>query len=239
MKKKNFLKNNKAKLLMLALPFVVALAMIYFVTDLSQLQMAKKVYKANTEDLAGTVQLASDNNIKVIYPNLIKNNLVYVLSKENALCADYANTTKKGIFGFRCRTLRSLFRGIWTQKIDTKGYGKLRVDARLNFAECGYNGVNSEDAVDLMILSSDPNRELSAECNHHLPQDKWHWCSIDNTDERVMTHCGLDRCSESKNCNMDIDVRGKDEVYMIFRVSDDWFADVEGTLSGVKITLIK
>jgi hypothetical protein len=38
---------------------------------------------------------------------------------------------------------------------------------------------------------------------------------------------------------MEVDVSGRDAIYLLFSVSDAWVADIEGDLSGVEVTLIK
>ncbi|MBU4421636.1 hypothetical protein L6259_03070 [Candidatus Parcubacteria bacterium] len=193
------------------------------------------------------IHLASSNLSKSYNPNLSGNIGVYIMSKKRARCQDYRNTLKPGFFAFRCRTENSIWRGFWTKKIDVKGFSKLRVEASLgvrdytgSFAKAGYSGVSLEDAVDLIAFSIDPNIELANECNHVVGDDLW-WehCLVTNKDAGVMAHCGIPQYDASKSCDMTLNVADKDAIYMTFAVHDDWFADIEGTLSNMKITLTK
>jgi len=196
-----------------------------------------------------------NNNIPVISPtpakifslDLYKDNRVYVMSKEGAPCNDYKNTMFTRTFAFRCKTLRAIYRGLWTKEIDVTGYSHMQINANLKvnnytkkyFSDCNYNGVTDDNSLDLIALSKDPNPKLSEECNHVVGEDRWQHCSITNADDSAITHCGLPQCTTSKNCEMNIDVTGKKSIYLLFSVADNWFADVEGALSNVDIRLTK
>ncbi|PIR66487.1 MAG: hypothetical protein COU51_03655 [Parcubacteria group bacterium CG10_big_fil_rev_8_21_14_0_10_36_14] len=255
-KKKN--KKNKfnfflgrAKWLLSTVFFIVIISLAYIGAVANEVALGKD--NANTvaysvdNNVDEYIQLASSDLLKSYNPNLSRNIGVYIMSKKGGRCQDYRNTLKPGIFAFRCRTKNSIWRGFWTKKIDVKGYSKLQVQAVLGVkdytgssAGCTYSGVSREDAVDLIAFSTDPNIELSNECNHVVGDDLW-WnhCLVANNDVGVIAHCGIPRCDASKSCNMTLDVAGKDVVYLTFAVHDDWFADIEGTLSNMEITLIK
>lgn len=172
---------------------------------------------------------------------------VYVFSKKTGPCKDYSNNVLSSAFSMKCKTASALWRGMWTKKIDVAGYKKLRIRASLQvndytdyFAECGHKGVNRDNFVDLMVLSSNPEPKLDAECNHVVWQDRWaSECSINSQDPSVITHCGIPRCSSSRSCDMEIDVTGREAAYLLFAVTDAWTADIEGELSGVEVTLTK
>lgn len=172
---------------------------------------------------------------------------VYVFSKKTGPCKDYSNNVLSSAFSMKCKTDSALWRGMWTKKVDVAGYKKLRLKASLQvndytdyFAECGHKGVNRDDFVDLMILSSNPEPKLDAECNHVVWQDRWaSECSINSSDPAVITHCGIPKCSSNRSCDMEMDVSGREAVYLLFSVSDAWAADIEGELSGVEISLTK
>jgi len=192
------------------------------------------------------IALASSSASVVDSLNLSNNIGVYVYSKKTGPCKDYSNTVMSKQFSMRCKTANALWRGQWTKKIDTAGYSKLRVKASLDvneytnyFSECGYKGTNRDDFVDLIALSSDPEPTLNAECNHVVPEKEWSKCFIKNTDPAAITHCGIPKCSSSKSCDLEIDINGREAIYLLFSVSDSWLADVEGVLSNAEITLTK
>lgn len=146
----------------------------------------------------------------------------------------------------RCKSASALWRGMWVKKIDVAGYSKLQLKASLKvndytdyFAECGHKGVNRDEFTDLIILYSDPRPKLDAECNHVVGEEKWSDCSVNFRDPSAVKHCGVPKCSSGKSCNMEVDVSGRDAIYLLFSVSDAWVADIEGDLSGVEVTLIK
>ena len=192
------------------------------------------------------VTLASSSAPSVSYLTLSNDVGVYVLSKKSGPCKDYRNTFKSNAFGFRCKTDNAFWRGYWTKKIDVAGYSKLRINAYLEvndytdyFAECGHKGTNRDDFVDLIALSSDPEPKLDAECNHVVGPEKWSECYIDNKDVSAVAHCGVSKCSSGRGCNMEIDVSGREAMYLLFSVTDAWTADIEGVLSNVEISLTK
>lgn len=235
----------------LATSVMIILLLVGLALEMRTQKTARANNKLSLSEIAGEIKnskISVPDSSKTFFPNLSRNNGVYVLSKDAAPCEDYKNTTKSKTFAFRCKTLRSIYRGYWTKKIDVSGYSRLRVNAQLGvknytntyFAECGYRGVNSDNSVELMLLSTDPNIELENECNHEVGEDKWSsHCFISNEDTDIITHCGIPQCSASKSCDMQIDISGQKEIYMLFSVVDDWFADVEGSLSNVEVTLTK
>lgn len=237
---------QKKKWFLFGLPFVVIFISTFLIFEF---KADVKVQGESESTPVAVIQSAKDasETQKVIRPILSDWDGVYVLSKKAAPCKNYDNTTIANRFSFRCRETRAIYRGIWTKTIEVKDYNKLQLSAYLGvknhtdnyFAECGNGGVNSNNSVDLMVLSHDPDKELSAECNHEVGEEKWHHCLIENNDKHVITHCGISKCASSRGCNMEIDVSGKNEIYLLFRVDDNWFADVEGILSDVKITLTK
>ncbi|MFC1612230.1 hypothetical protein ACFL29_00035 [Patescibacteria group bacterium] len=248
MKNKIVFSTGRAKWFLFAIAFIAVGVSVYFLMGYKQQKIARSKIDSTTNlTVQSDKEQADADSSKVFYPNLSSRNGVYVLSKSAAPCGDYQNTTRSSIFSFRCKTLRALYRGLWTKTIDVDGYNKLRIEANIKvknhtdnyFAECNYRGVNSNNSVDLVALSSDPNPKLKAECNHELGEHMWHHCLITNKDDSAITHCGIPQCTLSKKCDMEIDVSNKKEIYLLFSVFDDWFADVEGILSNVKITLTK
>ncbi|MBU1179539.1 hypothetical protein KJ885_01205 [Patescibacteria group bacterium] len=254
------LKKNKisffakhAKWFLFAISFIAILGLACLIVGVTPQKIAQGETKTGSvarlvvQGIKNGIQLASSDSSKAFYPNLSEGVGVYVFSKNGAPCKDYGNTTRSKTFGFRCQTLNAIWRGLWTKKIDVAGYSKLRIEASLGvnnysknyFPECGGRGVDRDNVVDLIVLSSDPEPKLDAECNHHVEEDMWHRCLIINKDVSAITHCGVPQCSSVRSCDMEIDVSGLEDVYMLFALYDDWFADIEGTLSNMKITLTK
>lgn len=215
-----------------------------------QILFASEKISASSESVVSSASgdslaLASSPALAGSSLNLSSGIGVYVMSKKTAPCKDYKNTLLSNAFGFRCKTGASaIWRGLWTKKIDVAGYSKLRVTAFLTvndytdyFAECGHKGTNRDDFVDLIALSSDPNPKLRSECNHEIAENKWSECFIDNEDASAITHCGIPKCNGSQTCDIEIDVSGKEAIYLLFSTRDAWQADIEGVLSDVKISL--
>lgn len=255
MKKKNkcVFSPQHTKRFLFIIAFCVISGLVYFTLRAIPQKVAYSEDKNNlaaelvSQDAGSDVQLASAESSKAYYLNLSNDIGVYVLSKKNAPCVDYRNTIRSRTFGFRCRTLNALWRGFWVKKIDVSGYNRLRLDASLGvdnhsgiFPECNNIGVSRENAADLIAFYSDPSVGWNRECNHEVGEDKW-WdhCIVTNKSPSAIAHCGVPQCSLSSRCSMDINVAGRQELYLLFSVFDDWFADIEGTLSNVKIILTK
>jgi hypothetical protein len=171
---------------------------------------------------------------------------IYVYSKKKHVCNDYRNVIKPNYFSMRCKVADGIWRGHLVKKIDVAGYSKLRVKANLGvkdytdyFAECGHKGINRDDFIELKALSYDPERNFIWDCNHEVVEAKWSMCQVKKTDPGVLAYCGLPMCSNSTNCDFEIDVAKKDAIYLLFTANDAWVADIEGSLSNVEYSLIK
>lgn len=178
--------------------------------------------------------------------NLSENSTIYTYSKQASPCSSYLSNVSSNKVNLRCKSASAQWRAHWVKKVDVFGYNKLRIKAALAlndythfFTECGGYGVKYDNYVDLIVLSSDPNSTLSAECNRTVSEADWPKCGIGNTNSSAITHCGVPKCGTSKSCDFEVDVSGRDAVYLLFTTADAWLADIEGILSNAEITLTK
>jgi len=166
----------------------------------------------------------------------------YSYTKATAACSALAWQILDHEVSVRCEQASTQWRAHYVKEIDTQGANKLTIKADLGledharfFSESGGVGVKYDDYVDLMILSSDPRPKLAAECNKVCSESDWPKCAVRNTDPSVLGHCGVPKFTASKTCDFEVDVGGRDKVYLVFRVDDAWLADVEGMLPNLRI----
>jgi len=142
----------------------------------------------------------------------------------------------------RCGNSIGQWRNYWAKQIEAGDTSKLRIKADLEltdyegfFTECGGQGVKSDDYVDLIVLSSDPRQNLGLECNRSVSENDWPKCGVPNSGAGVLAHCGVAKCSASRQCDFEVDTASHDFVYLVFRVGDAWAADIEGRLSNLYV----
>ncbi len=201
---------------------------------------------ASVSTAAATFEDSVTSTLKFLPLDLSYDTGVYVYSKKKHVCNDYKNIYKSNYFSMRCKVASGVWRGHLVKKIDVAGYAKLRVKASLGvkdytdyFAECGHKGINRGDFITLMALSYDPEQSFRWDCNHEVVEAKWQMCQVKKTDPGVLASCNLPMCSNSINCDLEIDVEKQSAIYLLFSANDAWVADVEGSLSNVEYSLIK
>ncbi|TAN33523.1 hypothetical protein EPN28_01780 [Patescibacteria group bacterium] len=177
--------------------------------------------------------------------NLSDDYSTYTYSKLANSCSSYKNNISSSQVSLRCGNSSAHWRVHWVKKINVSGFDKLQVKADLVlddhtsfFSECDGHGVKYDNYVDLIIVNSDPNATLSAECNRVVSDADWPKCAVNYIHPTAITHCGVPKCGTSKSCDFEVDVAGRDAVYLVFYTTDPWLADIEGTLSNAKITLM-
>ena len=167
---------------------------------------------------------------------------LYNYTPDSGPCtAGYQENISNSNLSLKCKSASAKWREHWVKEVNVSGLDKLKITADLGlkdnsrfFTECNGTGVKYDNYADLVVLSSDPNSTLQAECNKVTPQSEWSKCSIQNTDTNVLGHCGVPKCSASTKCDFTIDVSGKNKVYLNFQIHDAWLADIEGTLANLK-----
>jgi len=168
---------------------------------------------------------------------------VYYVTHEVAKGSDLVREINDDKISLRYKPASAKWRAHYVKEIDTQGAKKIRIKADLAlidhakfFIESRGVGVKYDDYVDLMVLSSDPRPILDKECDRTLSTSEWATkCGIANTDPSVLGHSGIPKFTESKACDFEVDVAGKDKIYLVLRVADAWLADVEGVLSNLQI----
>lgn len=175
--------------------------------------------------------------------NLASDYSLYNYTPDSGPCTiGYQEDISGTNINLKCKSAASKWREHWVKEVDVSGLNKLRITADLGlndrsrfFTECSGTGVKYDNYADLVVLSEDPNPTLRSECNKITPQSEWSKCSIQNTGNNVLGHCGVPKCSASASCDFTVDVTGKNKVYLNFQIHDAWLADIEGTLSNLKI----
>lgn len=171
---------------------------------------------------------------------LSDNASLYRHSTDTAPCGTIQQSISGNSISVRCAQSSASWRTYFVKPINVAGKSKIRIKTDLQlidhsrfFTECSGVGVKYDDYVNIMVLSSDPRSALAAECSIDAPHSAWGSCSIPTTSSAIIAQCGVQKCTATKSCDLEIVTAGLDTVYLAFHTSDAWLADIEGVMSGV------
>ena len=172
----------------------------------------------------------------------------YTLS--GSICSSFEKTFSSSKASFKCKSAYGSWRGYWVKEIDVSNNSKINIKADLElnehknfFSECRGKeaGVKYDDYSALIVLSSDPREKFAKECNKTSSEKlecniHFSGSSVDDKDPSVISYCGVPQCKSSVKCDFEVNVSGRNKVYLVFRTSDAWnFADVEGVMSNLQV----
>lgn len=175
--------------------------------------------------------------------NLATDYSLYEYTHKDNECTDYQRIVNPFKFSTKCQNVTGSWRNYWVRTINVSQTDVLNLKADLTlvdhqgiFEECGGQGVKYDDYVDFMILEQNPKIKLQKECNRIYSTGEELKCLIDNTTDKILAHCGMEKCTTNKKCDLEIDVSQNDKVYLVFRTADAWEnADIEGILANLVI----
>lgn len=172
--------------------------------------------------------------------NLGEGYTTYYFYKSVTPCSGYSRSATSSQFSVRCNQPDAQWREFYVKEVPTGGAGSLSIKASLNltdhahfFIECSGTGVKSDNYVFLSVLGSDPRSSLASQCNRAVSESDWPQCAL--SDATGLGSCGVAKCTTGASCAMSVNTSGKDKIYIVFRVSDAWMADIEGSVSNVSV----
>lgn len=170
--------------------------------------------------------------------NLSEGYKTYFFYKSVSPCASYSRSVTASRFSVRCNQASAQWREHYIKEVSTQGASKLKIKATLGLIDYAHffgTGVKSDDYVDLIALSTDPNPTFQGECNKSVSEADWPKCGLSSSHPSSLGHCGVPKNSESKYCDFEINISGKSKIWLALRVADAWLADVEGSLTNLEI----
>lgn len=170
--------------------------------------------------------------------NLAESYQTYYFYKSVSPCSGYSRNASASRFSVRCNQASAQWREHYVKEIATNGASKLKIKANLGLKDYAHFfgvGVKSDDYVDLIALSSNPNPLLQGECNRAVSESDWSKCGISNTNPASIGHCGVPKNTESRSCDFEVSVSGQSKIWLVLRVADAWLADIEGSLANLEV----